>query len=127
MNKSDMQLDELKKALARLKEALSLPKNDIVRDSTIQRFEFTVELSWKALQRFLKFSGVSEALTPKNVFREGARLGIVEDPEAWLRFVDARNLSSHTYKETLAEEVYASAQALPPHADKLIQKIESAL
>jgi len=126
MTVNNIQLDELKKAARRLKEALALPKDDVVRDSTIQRFEFTVELSWKSLQRFLKSAGVMDPLTPKNVFREGARLGLVEDPEAWIGFIDARNLSSHTYKESLAEQVYASAQALPPFVDALIKKIEAA-
>jgi nucleotidyltransferase substrate binding protein (TIGR01987 family) len=122
---SQTKLDELKRAIARLKEALSLPKSDIIRDSVIQRFEFTVELSWKVLQRHLKESGINEALTPKNTFREGARLGLVRDPEAWIQFVDARNLSSHTYKESLAEEVYTSAVSLPPYAEELVSAIEN--
>lgn len=124
---ADLKLDELKKALNRLKEALAVQKSDIVRDSVIQRFEFTVELSWKMLQRYLRSSGVVDPLTPKNVFREGAKLGIVKDPEAWIRFVNARNLSSHTYNESLAEEVYASALLLPPYAEELVQAIEQAL
>jgi nucleotidyltransferase substrate binding protein (TIGR01987 family) len=126
MENDALQLGELRRALERLKEALSLPKNDIVRDSTIQRFEFTVELSWKALQRWLKSSGLNETLTPKNTFREGAKLGVVEDPEAWIKFINARNQSSHTYKEELAEEVYAAAQGLPQFVEKLIKSIESA-
>jgi len=127
MSQKPLQLDELKKALEKLKEALALDKTDIVRDSIIKRFEFTVELSWKALQRFLSISGISEVLTPKNVFREGARLGLVDDPEAWIRFVDARNLSSHTYKESLAEEVYARAQEIPTYVQELIHRIENGL
>lgn len=124
MNKEDIQIHELKKALNRLEEALALPKNDIVRDSVIQRFEFTVELSWKALQKFLHASGVSESLTPKNIFREAAKLNLIKDPEAWIKFIDDRNLSSHTYRESLAEQVYASAQKLPPLATALIRIIE---
>lgn len=124
MDKSDIQLDELKRAIRRLREALDLPKSDIIRDSVIQRFEFTVELSWKALQRYLKASGISELLTPKNTFREAAKLGVVSDPEAWIRFIDARNLSSHTYKESLAEEVYARALTLPPFAEELVLAME---
>ena len=127
MSQKPLQLDELKKALEKLKEALALDKTDIVRDSIIKRFEFTVELSWKALQRFLSISGISEVLTPKNVFREGSRLGLVDDPEAWIRFVDARNLSSHTYKESLAEEVYARAREIPTYVQELIHKIENGL
>jgi nucleotidyltransferase substrate binding protein (TIGR01987 family) len=124
MDKSDIQLDELKRAIRRLREALDLPKSDIIRDSVIHRFEFTVELSWKALQRYLKASGISESLTPKNTFREAAKLGVVSDPEAWIRFIDARNLSSHTYKESLAEEVYARALTLPPFAEELVLAME---
>jgi len=124
MDKSDIQLDELKRAIRRLREALDLPKSDIIRDSVIQRFEFTVELSWKGLQRYLKASGISESLTPKNTFREAAKLGVVSDPEAWIRFIDARNLSSHTYKESLAEEVYARALTLPPFAEELVLAME---
>ncbi len=124
MKKQDIQLDELKKALSRLEEALALPKNDIVRDSVIQRFEFTVELSWKALQKFLQASGIPETLTPKNVFREAAKLNLVNDPEAWIKFIDDRNLSSHTYRESLAEQVYASAQKLPPFANGLVKALE---
>ncbi|MFN7685850.1 MAG: nucleotidyltransferase substrate binding protein [Oligoflexia bacterium] len=124
MPSPDLRLDELKKALARLKEALALKKDDIVRDSTIQRFEFTVELSWKVLQRALKGAGVPDPQSPKALFREGARLGWVADPEAWIQFVDDRNLSSHTYKEDLAEKVYASASRLPPHVEALIRAIE---
>jgi nucleotidyltransferase substrate binding protein (TIGR01987 family) len=119
-----LQLGELRKALSRLREALALPKTDITRDSVIQRFEFTVELSWKALQKRLKTEGLSEALGPKNVFREGARLGFVADPEAWIGFVDDRNLSSHTYLEDLAEKVYASAVRLPSFADALLRALE---
>jgi nucleotidyltransferase substrate binding protein (TIGR01987 family) len=119
-----VQLVELKKALRRLREAASMPKNDIVRDSVIQRFEFTVELSWKALARRLRSEGLAESLTPKAAIREGARLGFVADSEAWLNFLDDRNLSSHTYKEDLAERVYAAACRFPSYVDALIQNLE---
>ncbi len=124
LDKQVVLLGELKKALARLREALALPKDDVVRDSVIQRFEFTVELSWKVLHRFLKNSGLSESLTPKATFREAARFGYVSEPEAWIEFVDQRNLSSHAYREDLAEEVYASAVKLPDFVDKLINALE---
>lgn len=120
-----MSLQELRKANARLKEALALEKNDIVRDSVIQRFEFTVELSWKVLQKALRLSGLADPLSPKACFREAARLGWVADPEAWIKFVDDRNLSSHTYREELAEQVYKSAKKLPEYSDALIEKVQS--
>jgi nucleotidyltransferase substrate binding protein (TIGR01987 family) len=124
MTAKDIQLTELKRAVSRLKEVLTYPKNDIIRDSAIQRFEFTVELSWKVLQRYLRSSGYAEHLTPKQTIREAARLGLITDPEAWIRFIDARNLSSHTYREALAEEVFTAAQTLPVFVDELLVAIE---
>lgn len=96
----------------------------MVRDATIHRFTFTVGLSGKVLQRYLRNAGYNEPLTPKNTIREAARLGIISDPEAWIALIDGRNLSSHTYREALAEEVYASAQALPSFVDELVDRIE---
>jgi len=127
LNKEDLKLAELKKTLMRLREALEVEKTDITRDSVIQRFEFTVELSWKVLQKFLKASGLPDPLTPKNAIRDAARTKLVTDPEAWIQFINDRNLSSHTYREDLAEQVYASAAKLPPHVDELIQSIENQL
>jgi nucleotidyltransferase substrate binding protein (TIGR01987 family) len=123
MTQAILNLDEVKRAVKRLREALALPKDDIVRDSVIQRFEFTVELSWKALHRRLRFEGLGDNLSPKNIFREGAKLSLVQDPEAWIQFIDDRNLSSHTYKEDLAERVYESARRLPPFVDALIERL----
>ena len=124
MDAKDIQLTELRRALSRLKEVLACPKDDIIRDSTIQRFEFTVELSWKVLHRYLRLSGYADPLTPKQTIRESARLGLIRDPEAWIGFIDARNLSSHTYREALAEEVFAAAQALPVFVDELLVALE---
>lgn len=46
-------IKEYSKALLSLEEALSLPKNDIVRDATIQRFEFCIELAWKTSKKVM--------------------------------------------------------------------------
>lgn len=45
MNKVSAQLEDLVVATRRLHEAASQPKNEFLRDSTIQRFEFTFELA----------------------------------------------------------------------------------
>jgi nucleotidyltransferase substrate binding protein (TIGR01987 family) len=120
-----IEMKELEKALSRLEEALKLPKNDVIRDSVIQRFEFTIELSWKTLSRYLKSQGLSGIESPKNAVREGARIGLIGDPETWIYLIDQRNLSSHTYKEILAEQVYAAAGRTPPLVHDLITKIRA--
>lgn len=109
------------KALDALEEALGEPMSSIVRDATIQRFEFCVELSWKTARRVM---GTSSS-APRNVFREMAAEGLVTDLDLWFGFLDARNLSSHVYNEAIAEKVFASAKAFLPVGRDLQLKLEA--
>ena len=93
------------KAVERLAEACAQPYSEFIRDSVIQRFEFCWELAWKMLKLKLLEEGI-EALTPREVFREALAVGILHDGNAWSQAQRMRNLTSHTYDETLAEEVY---------------------
>ena len=113
-------LVEYTKALAALEKALLEPKSDIVRDATIQRFEFCVELAWKAAKRAM---GTSSA-APKVVVREMGQSQLIDDVEFWLRAIDNRNLSSHTYKEELAEIVYQFAREFFPIGMILLLRLQ---
>lgn len=113
-------LEELSKALVSLEEALTAEKTDIARDASIQRFEFCVELSWKSAKKVM---GTSTA-APKQVIREMAQSGFIEDVEFWLKSIDQRNLSSHTYNQKLAEEVYAFAKSFLDPAKQLLIKLK---
>ena len=114
-------LDELEKATTRLKEALDQPKNDFIRDSVIQRFEFCVELAWKTAKRKM---GTSSS-APKEIIREMAQNSYISKVEIWLEAIDMRNLSSHTYKEELAERVYAFARNFYGELVELLRVLES--
>lgn len=93
------------KALAQLEKAAALPKNDIVRDSVIQRFEFTHELSWKMMKLKLEAEGLS-ARTPRETVQEALQAGLIENGNLWTDMQKMRNLTSHTYHEKLADDVY---------------------
>lgn len=112
---------EFKKAVKKLEEALARPKDEFLRDSTIQRFEFCVELAWKTSKKLM---GTATS-APKEVIREMAQNAYIQDVNVWLKAIDMRNLSSHTYKEDLAEEVYAFAKIFLPELQKLESVIES--
>jgi hypothetical protein len=43
-----------RQALGTLAEVLAMEKTRIVRDASIQRFEYTFEAMWKAAQSFVK-------------------------------------------------------------------------
>lgn len=113
-----MTLDEFERAITRLEEALAQPKNDFLRDSVIQRFEFTVELAWKSAKKVMD----SQSIAPKVIIREMAAQGLVSDPQVWFDYLEGRNLSSHTDKEDLAEKVYALAKkSLPDFKDLAVR------
>lgn len=117
-----MKLDEFTRAVHRLEEAIEQEKNDFIRDSVIQRFEFSIELAWKTAKKTM---GVTTS-APKDVIREMAQSGYIEDVAIWLKAIDMRNLSSHTYKENLAEQVYGFACDFLPSLKALVSRLEKA-
>ena len=93
------------KALAQLEKAVALPKDEFVRDSVIQRFEVTHELSWKMMKLKLEAEGLP-ARTPRETIQEALQAGLIEDGNLWTDMQKKRNLTSHTYHEELADDVY---------------------
>ena len=112
----------LQKVLATLRKALAAPKDDLSRDAVIQRFEYVFELGWKTLQAACALQGV-ETRSPKETIRRAFELGWVEDPDPWFRALEARNLTSHTYDEALAESVYQAAKNVPVLIDQMLKKL----
>ena len=98
-------LSEFKKCLKKFEEVLSLEKNDVVRDSAIKRFELCFELSWKTLKDFLEKEGIL-CRSPRSCLKEAFSMGLIQNEDEWLSILEDRNLSVHTYDETLAEELY---------------------
>lgn len=99
---------ELSEAVLRLEEALAQPESDLVRDSVIQRFEFSFELAWKALQLYLEHQGI-ETGSPRQALRGAFAEGIIskeEDADIWLKMLEDRNLTTHTYHQDLAKSIY---------------------
>ena len=79
----------------------------ILRDSLIQRFEYSVDTLWKYLKEYLSVKRGVIQTHPKQVFREFLRTELVSNinEDLLIDMVDARNLTSHAYKEKIAQEV----------------------
>lgn len=101
-------LDALSLALARLREATEEPlSNPLAIDGTIQRFEFAIELFWKALRGLLAEEGIATS-TPREALQAAYGAGWLRDETAWLQMLKDRNETSHTYSEPTARRVYES-------------------
>ena len=125
MTKRESINNDLKKALEKLKEVLVLPSENIVnQDASIQRFEFTFELSWKLMQEVLIENRVDTSRGVKTIIRDSANLGIITDPEIWFKFLADRNTTAHTYKEDEARSVYKDLKYFPPLVEELLIKVK---
>jgi len=94
------------RALGQLEKAAQQPKDEYLRDSVIQRFEFTHELAWKMLKLRLEEEDLF-AKTPRETMQAALQAGLIEDGNAWSDLQKMRNLTSHTYNEELADDVYS--------------------
>lgn len=94
------------KALDQLAKAAQQPKDEFLRDSVIQRFEFTHEIAWKMLKLRLEAEDVF-VRTPRETLQAALQAGLIDDGNAWSDLQKMRNLTSHTYNEQLADDVYA--------------------
>jgi nucleotidyltransferase substrate binding protein (TIGR01987 family) len=97
----------LGEALDRLEEALAMTPDEhqILVDATIQRFEFTFELFWKTLKRFLQKEGIDTA-TPRETLQRAYQIKWIHNEQQWLNMLNDRNSTSHIYDEEMAKLIY---------------------
>ena len=77
---------------------------DIYVDVLVKRFEFTFEMSWKAMQRLLSFKGI-EANNPRACFREAFQQQWINNESTALSMIEMRNTTAHTYDLSSANEI----------------------
>ena len=110
-------LEALEQALAQLEKGIDQaglnPADELMRDGVIQRFEYTMDICWKTIQRYLKTVAEvqdSAIRSKKDLFREAARLALIQNAEAWIGHYEARNTTSHSYNARMAQQVFDRAQ-----------------
>lgn len=101
-----------------LGEILQQPFSTIVRDATIQRFEYTFEALWKFIKEYLKEREGIVSNSPKACFQEIFSLGFIMEEETvkFLEMTDRRNDTSHTYKEEVAQIIFSK---IPEYFSKM--------
>lgn len=139
--KDDNKLDisSLKNAVNSFKQALTVydkwtKKDELkealqtLRASVIQNFEFTYELSWKMMKRWLEMNINAEAVdgvSRRELFRIAAENKLITDVEKWMDFHNVRNKTSHIYDIKIAEDVYLASKEFLPYAKDLVKRLEN--
>lgn len=126
-----MSADKLRQSFSNLGRALdrlgetqeeSPGENPFLIDATIQRFEFCLELYWKALTRLLAYEGI-EAATPRATFKHAFQQGWRHDEGCWLDMLDDRNKTSHVYSEQAAQEIFTRIRGYLPEMRRTFETL----
>jgi nucleotidyltransferase substrate binding protein (TIGR01987 family) len=107
---------------------LSDKQSEAIRAGVIQNFEFTYELCWKFMRRWLEMnlgSTYVEGVSRRQLFRLSAESGLIGDVDRWMEYHDARNETAHTYDEETAEDVSGTAKEFLSDAEKLLKALEA--
>jgi nucleotidyltransferase substrate binding protein (TIGR01987 family) len=99
-------LQNLEKAMNTLSSACKEDHfSELERAGLIKVFEVAFELAWKTLKDLLFYEGYEEN-SPRSVIRKSFSAGYLneETTELLLEALDKRNILSHTYDESTAEE-----------------------
>ncbi len=99
------------KALDQLKSGVMLSKerslSDLEIQGLIQGFEYTHELAWNTLKDLLEDRGNPEKiLGSRDATRLAFKYELIVDGDTWMDMIRSRNLSSHTYNEEVANDIY---------------------
>lgn len=100
---------------------------EVVRAGVVQTFEFTYELCWKLMKRWLEANispNVAFGVTRREFYRICAENGLIDDVDRWMEFHSARNMTSHIYHVDVAEEVAKSADEFARYAEALLYALE---
>ena len=100
-------LESLKKSVQKLNENSDKTIQDIIEDSCVKRFEYTLETSWKLMKRILKkiYGKNEQELTINNIYRFMKGYCFTTNWENWKNYYAGRNDTSHEYNLEKSREL----------------------
>ena len=129
----------LEKAIQQLEDSLCYYISDLVqkdpglvlqlRAAAIQAFEFTYELSWKMIKRYLELTLPNPAVVDEMSFTTLIRTAceqnlLLSDVETWKIFRKERGITSHTYDQNKAQDVFEKIPLFLKEAKFLLAKLK---
>lgn len=80
--------------------------DEINRQALIQSFEYNYELAWNVMKDYIKYQGKSDIGGPRDAIREALTMQLIDDGKVWMEMIASRNKTSHTYNESVANQIF---------------------
>ena len=128
-----LDLTSFENAINSLSDIINIYNSDksniYMRDSLIQRFEYTYSLSLKMIRKYFLISAFEKENIDGMIFNEMIRIAnrmglLCSNLEKWSEYRRKRNLTSHTYDENLAQDVVAIIPDFKDEAEFLLNKLK---
>ncbi len=130
---TNLDLTALENSLKRLGEVMERYRkntsDDAIRDSVIQRFEFTYSITLKILRKyFIERAFIVEDVNQmsfNDMIRTANQMQLLKSNlEVWSKFREMRNMTSHTYDENIALKVVSIIPDFYTEIDFLLNKLK---
>ncbi len=110
-----LRLNRYTLVLRQLAEAVELaakrPLSALERLGLVHTFGFTHELAWNVLKDYFFWQGNAAITGSRDATREAFAQGLLDDGEGWMAMIKSRNLSSHTYNQSVADSIAEAVTA----------------
>lgn len=94
------------KALGQLSKFIEKKElSELEEQGLIQTFEYTYELAWTTIKDFYENQGETGIQGSRDAIRLAYRRQLIKDGDAWMRMIQSRTLTSHTYNEDTAQKI----------------------
>ncbi len=122
-------LDILKTSMEKLEENKTRDFADMLEDSCIKRFEYTLEIARKTMKRVLKkiYGKNEEELTVNNTFRFMEGYKFIDNWENWREYYEKRNNTAHEYSLEKSRKLLKIIPAFIKDTEILINNLEKNL
>lgn len=99
-------LSNFRKAMAQLQKFIDKGElSDLEEQGMIQAFEYTFELAWNLIKDYYSHQGVTQIQGSRDAFRIAFNRDLVSKGEVWMKMVDDRIQTVHSYDEAKARQI----------------------
>ncbi len=133
---SKLNTTHLRQVFETLKESFNFSKTNtdkkldqIIYDSCVQRFKYTLEISWKLMKKYLQVvRGKTDIeLSVNNIFRLMEGYDFIKSHLAWRSYYEARNNTSHEYDLGKSQEIIKILPKFIEDVEILLEKLDMEL